>query len=385
MNKHHLCLTALLSIACGPSEAASRKVLEEQGFTEIELVREGDHFKFKAKKPQITCTGTIAATQSKHTMTSACDRIVEDTPPPELCSAATPAICFDQALARDKVSDKATAIKLYTMGCDFGNAACCNNLGVAHESGEGAQKDLTKAKALYEKSCKLKHGLGCTNFGDALVRDKSDEPARAAYTQACELEYADGCYRLGGMLINGEGGKKDSTAGLSWLTKACEAKLPSQDACGEIGLVYGLGDGVPADKAKGEKLMQAACDAGSLFTCTNLGILMRDGKLGPKNQARATALFEKACPAEATACNELALVYELGLGVTKDLPKSISLFEQACTGGNVLGCTNYAMSLRDGMGLLAKDPKKAAYIFDKACAMGDDKACTLRKGLPAKL
>ena len=50
-----------------------------------------------------------------------------------------------------------------------------------------------------------------------------------------------------------------------------------------------------------------------------------------------------------------------------------------------MGCTNYAMSLRDGMGLPAKDPKKAAYIFDKACAMGDDKACTLRKGLPAKL
>jgi TPR repeat protein len=271
------------------------------------------------------------------------------------------------------------------MGCDFGHASCCNNLGVAQERGEGGPIDRAKAKTLYEKACKLKDGLGCSNFGDLLSRDKSYEPARAAYTQSCDLSYTDGCYRLGGMMISGDGGKKDTAAGLSLLSKACEGKPPSQDACGEIGLVYGLGDGVPADKAKGDKLMQAACDAGSMFTCTNLGIMMRDGKFGAKNQPRATALFEKACPAEATACNELALVYERGLGVPKDLPKALSLFEQACTGGNVLGCTNYAMSLRDGMGLKAKDPKKAAEIFDKACAMGDDKACTLRKALPAKL
>ena len=129
-------------------------------------------------------------------------------------------------------------------------------------------------------------------------------------------------------------------------------------------------------------MLEAACGKGSAEACKNLGVMMRDGQLGTRDPKRASELFEKACPDDSGACNEIALAYERGAGVTKDLTKALSFYAAACDGGASLGCMNYGIALRDGKGLPAKDPKKAREAFLRACQAGEQRACAMEKALP---
>lgn len=371
----------LVVVACGPSESASREALEKDGFTDVVLTRDGDHFTFTAKKKGDDCKGTVSATKSSSQMTSFCSSKTEEAKP-ATCSAETPGICLNDGLAKEKTGDFAAAATLYEKGCNFGDAASCSNLGVAYERGEGVTKDEAKATAFYEKACTAKNGLGCANLGAAHRRAKRFEEARVAWSASCDLGNARGCFGVGLFHGQGLGGKKDPAMAMTFFEKACTAKEPLQDGCGAVGWMNATGEGVPKDIAKGDKQLDDACKAGSGEACKNLGILLRDGKLGARDLPRAYDAFERGCPNDEGACNEAALALERGQGITKDLAKALTLYEKSCDGGSAIGCTNYGISVRDGLGGSPKDPKKAAEAFDKACASGDTKACNLRKGLP---
>lgn len=373
-----LCLTA-----CGPNENAARKSLEDDGFTEIVLTREGDGFAFTAKKGTQSCKGNVSASRYFTSASSFCaDDAAADAVPEPVCAAATPGVCFRQGLAKDKAGDHAAALALYNKGCDFGDAGSCTNAGVGYDHGEGAALDRVKAAALFDKACKGKHAVGCSNFGKSLRRDGKPELAIAAFEQACSLELAEGCYLVGMMHMNAATPKKDYAAANAAFEKGCASKEPSQNACGGLGVAHATGQGVTKDAKKGAALLEAACEKGSAESCKNLGVLVRDGLVGPRDPKRASELFEKACPDNVGACNEIALAYERGVGVTKDLPKALSLYAAACDGGLALGCMNYGIALRDGMGLPAKDPKKAREAFGKACQAGEQRACAMEKAIP---
>lgn len=385
MKSHAWVLLALASAAgCGPNETASRKVLEEQGFTDIVLTRDGDHFTFEARKGGEICNGTVSASGNGSTHSSRCSAPTAPAEPQlrAACSDKHPEICYGDAKDKQAAGNHAAAAPLFSKGCEYGDMKSCNDLGVAYQRAEGVARDDAKATELYDKACKAKSGIGCHNFGLAMRRHEKPVEARAAFEQSCALGDADGCYRLGTSHANGVGGPKDLALAIQYLKKGCEAPEPSQDACGAIGLHQVNGEGVPVDLAAGDKTLQGACDKGSAEACRNLGILLRDGKIPPKDLPRAIALFDKGCHGtDGSACNLLALANEDGEGVPKDLPKALGLYEKSCNAGHALGCVNYGISLRDGMALPAKDPKKAAEAFDKACAAGERKGCVLRKGI----
>lgn len=127
--------------------------------------------------------------------------------------------------------------------CADGNAKTCNDLGSDWAEGKNgvSGKDLVKAKALYERACELKDGLGCFNLGNA--------------------------YRLG------EGVPVDEKQAVAKFTQACDMDEPK--ACTELGIIYYEGKAVPKDNARAITLLEKACKLGSAVACKNVSILKK--------------------------------------------------------------------------------------------------------------
>src|SRR5204862_127486 len=98
-----------------------------------------------------------------------------------------------------------------------------------------------KARQMYEKACKLKHGLGCFNLGNV--------------------------YRLG------VGVPMDLKLALASFTKSCD--LNEAKGCTELGILYYEGKAVPKDVKKANALFEKSCKLGSQPACKNLEILKK--------------------------------------------------------------------------------------------------------------
>ncbi len=125
------------------------------------------------------------------------------------------------------------------------------------------------------------------------------------------------------------------------------------------------------------RYFDAACNNGVLDACYDLGVLYEEGEAVPKDQAKAKALYEKACQAKKSdgmACNNLAVMYQKGLGVTADQTKATELYRRSCELGSMLGCRNLARRYLEGKGV-EQNPTRAAALLEKACNLGNAEAC----------
>jgi TPR repeat protein len=59
----------------------------------------------------------------------------------------------------------------------------------------------------------------------------------------------------------------------------------------------------------------------------------------PKDEARATGLYEASCNAGwAAGCYNLAIMFENGRGVARDRDKAVRLYDTACSAGAKPAC-----------------------------------------------
>lgn len=100
--------------------------------------------------------------------------------------------------------------------------------------------------------------------------------------------------------------------------------------------------------------------------------------VGLSGQTQANSTFQE----EQSSCNKgngqgcfnLALSYEDGDGVAKNPKKAQQLYEKACSMRIADGCVNAAVGYRTG-DQVAKNLKKAAQFFEAACKLGDEEGC----------
>jgi TPR repeat protein len=158
----------------------------------------------------------------------------------------------------------------------------------------------------------------------------------------------------------------------------CEEQCGKGNApsCGAAGTLYASGGGgASRDEKKARELLTKGCTASDTKSCTNLGVLMVQGRGGAKDSAAAAKNFEKSCgDADALACNMLGTQYKTGDGVTKDDAKAAALLQKGCEGGNDSACGTYGKMLLDGVGT-AKDPAKAKTFLRRACDGSVSQAC----------
>jgi len=117
-----------------------------------------------------------------------------------------------------------------------GDPASQFKLGLAYDSGQGVQRNLTEAAAWYKK--------------------------------AAEQGHAEAQNSLGSMYQNGQGVPQDYAEARRWYQKA--ADQGNGAAYNNLGFLYDDGLGVKQDKEKAVKFYHTAADAGSLYAVYNL-------------------------------------------------------------------------------------------------------------------
>jgi TPR repeat protein len=117
-----------------------------------------------------------------------------------------------------------------------------------------------------------------------------------------------------------------------------------------------------------------ACNKGEGESCNAIGLLYDEGEGVLKNGAKAFDYYKKACDlGDQWGCNNYG--YSLiEIDKVKNAAKGIELITLACDKQIGLACHNLGYYHYKGE-IVAKDIKKAVYLYDKACIMGDKEAC----------
>jgi TPR repeat protein len=126
--------------------------------------------------------------------------------------------------------DRATAARLFQRGCELGHAPACNNLGLAHEAGDGVPQDYALAMVSFERACSGGFAEGCSNQG-TLYEHGLGVPvnlgdAQRAYNQACRRGSALGCSNLGVLYAEGRGVSVDTAMAQRLFAEACRGGSP---------------------------------------------------------------------------------------------------------------------------------------------------------------
>jgi TPR repeat protein len=223
--------------------------------------------------------------------------------------------------------------------CDSGVSSGCMLLGTQHFYGRGAALDREAARRLYERSHALGDPDGGSALADMLYRGIGGrvEPARAReiYEQVCEEQPVhSACAGLGELESLGVGGRASRRSAGERFEAAC-----SRDLARGCELLAGQSSGAEAEalyaKARALYELTAAQAPRSAF---HLATLVRDGKGGSPDPARAAELLARACADnEPLACEAAGDLLVSGR-IRVDLKRSSDAYQGACTAGIERAC-----------------------------------------------
>ena len=145
----------------------------------------------------------------------------------------------------------------------------------------------------------------------------------------------------------------------------------STSAMVELGVLYGTGSGVAKDDAQARKLFERAAEAGNPRGISNLAAL--GGGDTPSDPVRARELLAKAAETNAEAQYQLGLMLADGTGGPKDDAGARNLFEKAAAQNHPGALERMGAFAQEGRGG-PKDSAVAKAYYERAAALGDDDA-----------
>lgn len=182
-----------------------------------------------------------------------------------------------------------------------GNAEAQYRLGIAHQFGQGVEKDLERSRSFYEMAARQGHAFAQNN--------------------------------LGTLYAFGLGVEQDQETAARWYAKAAEQGLT--DAMNNLGWMLSHGMGVDADPERGLTLIRAALAKGNVPAENNLGVLYQQGLGVEQNDHTAGYWFRRAArKGNASAQKNLGMQYLNGTGVKKDTIEAAKWLSIALTSGD---------------------------------------------------
>jgi hypothetical protein len=106
--------------------------------------------------------------------------------------------------------DKRKAAEYHQKACTYGSGFSCLKLGAMYEKGDGVEKDLSRAAAMYSKAC-----------------------------EGIDTAAPFGCFDLAEFYLEGKGVTEDQKLGLQLLARSCASGLAP--ACGKRAIYAGTG------------------------------------------------------------------------------------------------------------------------------------------------
>jgi len=327
---------------------------------------------------------------------------------------------FSQGRALYNQKSYEEAKPLLEAACDGGIMYGCALLGKLYQNGWGATQDYVQARTLYQKACDGGSGGGCYNLGFLYQNGMgvAQDYVQAATLQkmACDGGSLDGCYLLGVLYQFGRGVTQDYAQAATLFQKACGGGIVQ--ACSDLAGLYQNGQGVALDNAQASALYQKACDGGLQPSCAMAAALggqleqhdpARQQQAAPAaaaantqdlrdhaaerviqgqalyNQQRfgeAMLLYQQACDGgDALGCRNLGYLYQYGQGVKQDYARALAAYQKSCDGMYTNGCISAAWLYETGRGV-SHDIAQARKLYKKACDAGDREACADLRQLP---
>jgi TPR repeat protein len=137
----------------------------------------------------------------------------------------------------------------------------------------------------------------------------------------------------------------------------------------ELGVLYGMGQGVPKDPAQARKLFERAAAAGDPRGNTNLAALSGGGS-APADRGLLT---KAADGGSAEAQYQLGVMYANGVGGPQDDFAARALFEKAAAQNHSGALLAMGVFAQDGRGG-AEDARAARSYYERAIALGNEDA-----------
>ncbi len=195
------------------------------------------------------------------------------------------------------------------------------------------------------------------------------------------------CTELGDMYASGRGVPRDLGRAAGAYQRACDGGVA--DVCTTLGEVVERMDPAEGGLPRAEQLFTKACDLGSAHGCLRLGLLAA----AREDKTRALSLYQKSCDGGwAPGCHQLALTYEQGDGVAKDVPKALALYSQACDDESVESCVAAGTLYLGGEAVVVRDLLAATRLYGKAlslykegCEAGNQPDCTEQDRMRTRL
>jgi TPR repeat protein len=157
------------------------------------------------------------------------------------------------------------------------------------------------------------------------------------------------------------------TSGAQALPHCPSGMLLSQGSCCEVGSEY-----LPSKNKCMPVRAERRCVEGHLDECVAAGRELEDD--GTSGANYAAELYRYACEeGYAPACRGLGSLYYRGIGLERDEARGRVLYEEACDGGDAVGCTSLAKLLFEE----GEDLFRATELLTQACHRGDIDACDL--------
>lgn len=152
------------------------------------------------------------------------------------------------------------------------------------------------------------------------------------------------------------------------LIAACDAGEVA--SCGDLGRRYYLGNGVPKDMAKGERLLKKACDQNIMKSCSDLAEVINKDDGTTEDMIRPVRYYKKACAGGyAEACTSLGQMYRYQRAIKPDFKKTFHYSMKGCEMGSSMGCLMISNSYATGEGVPKSQEKRVEYR-KKACDLG---------------
>lgn len=156
------------------------------------------------------------------------------------------------------------------------------------------------------------------------------------------------------------------------------AEKGSTSAMVELGVLLGTGSGGPKDQAEARRLFERAAEAGNPRGVTNLAALSVSGG-APSDPAKAKALLMKAAEANSPEAQyQLGVMNADGVGGPKDDVAARTWFEKAAAQNHAGALERMGAFAESGRGG-PQDSAAAKAYYEKAAALGSESAKTALK------
>jgi hypothetical protein len=180
---------------------------------------------------------------------------------------------------------------------------CCAEPWTLRDLTNKAMKE--SSLALFEEAASKGDLRAAAVAGEARTRAPNYDIAKAMawFDKACNGGEAWGCLGAG-LELNSEGlGDKPNTVGkdnrraLAYYLKGCDLSLPL--SCSFAAYITYRSEVGPKDPVKARSLYEKSCNAGSLFGCRGLAVMLDSnaayGPSGDKDRADAKTYYQKGC------------------------------------------------------------------------------------------